>query len=502
MSPQGPGPPLRVHQLAGARVRSRKLIKLRGTLCGQPAVCLVDSGASGNFVSSSFVTAHQLPSHSLEKRQPITLADGSQQAATCFLPSADLRLASYSDGVDLVVLPLSCYDVILGMPWLEQVNPHVDWRRKRITFPHQGQQHALEPESSLHLLSEAELKREVRKEQVESIIVVRWEEEVDQAEQAECSALADQADTDKAQPKNESNVSRMRRVLLAEYSDVFPADLPPGLPPEREVDHRIELTPGAVPPSRPMYRMSRTELDELKKQLDELSESGFIQPSKSPFGAPILFVKKKDGTSACAWITVHSTGSPSRTVIRSLASMSCLIVCKVRRVFSKIDLRSGYHQIRIHPDDVPKTAFRTRYGHFEFLVLPFGLDQCTSDIHASHASSLPSAAWIDSCWSSSMTSSSTAERWKNTSSMCVRCWSYCVSTSSMPRRASASCSDHRVEFLGHMIDAEGVHMMEDKLKAVTEWPPLDIVWQMCGPSSVQWDTIGSSFVCSVKLLRR
>ena len=150
-------------------------------------------------------------------------------------------------------------------------------------------------------------------------------------------------------------------------------DLPAGLPPQRTMDHRIELVPGASPQSRPTYRMSPAELDELKKQLDQLLASGFIQPRKSPFGAPILFVKKKDSSMrmcidyrALNGVTVKNSYPLPR--IDELFDR-----LQGAKVFSKIDLRSGYHQIRIHPDDVPKTAFRTRYGHFEFLVLPFGL---------------------------------------------------------------------------------------------------------------------------------
>src|ERR1700676_1220663 len=84
--------------------------------------------------------------------------------------------------------------------------------------------------------------------------------------------------------------------INSEFKDVFPDDLPCGLPPKREIDHRIQLEPGQNPPSRPPYRMSQTEMDELKKQLSELMEKGYIQESKSPYGAPVLFVKKKDGT--------------------------------------------------------------------------------------------------------------------------------------------------------------------------------------------------------------
>src|SRR5437016_1445374 len=161
--------------------------------------------------------------------------------------------------------------------------------------------------------------------------------------------------------------------ILNEYKDVFPDDLPIGLPPSREIDHRIELIPGSVPPSRATYKMSPKELDELKRQLQELTDHGFIQPSKSPYGAPVLFVKKKDGSirmcidyRALNKITIKNK-YPLPRIDELLDRL------QGAKYFSKIDLRSGYHQVRIHEDDVPKTEFRTRYGHFEYLVVPFGL---------------------------------------------------------------------------------------------------------------------------------
>ena len=119
--------------------------------------------------------------------------------------------------------------------------------------------------------------------------------------------------------------------------------------------------------------MSPKWLDELKQQLKDLTDKGYIQPSVSPFGAPVLFVPKKDGGMrmcvdyrALNRVTVHNRYPLPR--IDEL--LDRLLGAKL---FTKIDLRSGYHQIRVHPEDVPKTAFRTRYGHFEFLILPFGL---------------------------------------------------------------------------------------------------------------------------------
>lgn len=168
-------------------------------------------------------------------------------------------------------------------------------------------------------------------------------------------------------------MSTEAKEILAEYRDVFPNQLPNKLPPRRDIDHRIELQQSSPPTNRGIYRMSPGELDELKAQLKELVDSGFIQPSKSPYGAPVLFVKKKDGTMRMC----VDYRELNRITVKNRYPLPCVeeLFDRLRgaKYFSKIDLRSGYHQVRIHPDDVHKTAFRTRYGHFEFLVLPFGL---------------------------------------------------------------------------------------------------------------------------------
>nr|GEV35300.1 hypothetical protein [Tanacetum cinerariifolium] len=127
-------------------------------------------------------------------------------------------------------------------------------------------------------------------------------------------------------------------VVVRDYPKVFLDDLL-GLPHIREIKFRIALVPRAIPLVKSPYRLAPYEMEELSGQLKELQDKGFIRPSSSPWGAPVLFVKKKDGS----------------------------------QYFSKIELRSGYHQLRVHEDDIPKTTFRTRYGHFEFTVMPFGL---------------------------------------------------------------------------------------------------------------------------------
>lgn len=163
------------------------------------------------------------------------------------------------------------------------------------------------------------------------------------------------------------------KELLQEFSDVFPEDLPKGLPVHRAVDHQIELVPDSQPPYKQIYRMSPAELEEVKSQVQELLEKGFIQPSKSPYGAPILFVPKPDGKwrMCIDYRALNKLTIKNRYPLPRIDDMIDQLSGAV--VFSKLDLASGYHQVRIVPEDVPKTAFRTRYGHYEFLVMPFGL---------------------------------------------------------------------------------------------------------------------------------
>lgn len=161
--------------------------------------------------------------------------------------------------------------------------------------------------------------------------------------------------------------------ILDRFKDVYPQDLPHQLPPHRKISHPIPLEPGSRPTSKGMYRLSPKELLDMERQIKDLLERGFIVPSTSPYGAPIIFVKKKDGSlrmcidyRALNKITVKNKYPMPRIddVLDKLQGAN---------VFTSLDLQSGYHQIRIHESDEHKTAFRTPLGLFQFRVLPFGL---------------------------------------------------------------------------------------------------------------------------------
>ncbi|GKV41699.1 hypothetical protein SLEP1_g49197 [Rubroshorea leprosula] len=160
--------------------------------------------------------------------------------------------------------------------------------------------------------------------------------------------------------------------VVRDFLDVFSDELS-RLPPNREVEFSIDLVLGTAPISKAPYRMALIELKELKEQLQELLDKGFIRPSVSPWGAPVLFVNKKDGTMrrCIDYRELNKVTVRNRYPLPRIDDLSNQLVGA--QVFSKIDLRSGYHQLKIKEEDIPKSAFRTRYGHYEFLVMPFGL---------------------------------------------------------------------------------------------------------------------------------
>ncbi|GJS84164.1 putative reverse transcriptase domain-containing protein [Tanacetum coccineum] len=173
--------------------------------------------------------------------------------------------------------------------------------------------------------------------------------------------------------EKKSDEKRLEDIpVVREFPEVFPEDLP-GLPPVRQVEFQIDLIPGAAPVARAPYRLAPSEMQELSDQLQELADRGFIRPSTSPWGAPVLFVKKKDGSFRMCidYRELNKLTVKNRYPLPRIDDLFDQL--QGLSVYSKIDLRSGYHQLRVRDEDIPKTAFRTRYGHYEFQVMPFGL---------------------------------------------------------------------------------------------------------------------------------
>ncbi|GKA83808.1 ty3-gypsy retrotransposon protein [Tanacetum coccineum] len=252
---------------------------------------------------------------------------------------------------NLLPIHMFDFDVILGMDWLASHRATIDCYARTVIFGNVRQPefvyHGSSPLKSVKLISAMKART-----LISHGCLVFW--------------LLVHGDTSLESP----NIENL--FVVREFADVFPDELP-GLPPAREIEFGIELIPGAEPISKAPYRMAPVELKELKEQLQEMLENGFIRPSVSPWGAPVLFVKKKDGSMRLC-IDYREL---NRITIRNrypLPRIDDLFdQLQGAKYFSKIDLRSGYHQLRVREQDISKTAFRTRYGHYEFLVMPFGL---------------------------------------------------------------------------------------------------------------------------------
>ena len=311
---------------------------------------LIDPGSTHSYICTDIPNFGKLPRSETEYDILVTNPLCHSVIVNIVYRDCPIKIREYEFLGDLIELSFREFDVILGMDWLSRHQAIVDCRMKRVTLRTSNEDEVtFIGERSNHLsnvISAATARTMVRKG---------------------CEAyLAYVIDTVKARP----SVSDIPTV--SNFPDVFPEELP-GLPPHREIEFAIDVVPSATPASITPYRMAPLELKELKLQLQELLEKGFIRPSVSPWGAPVLFVKKKDGTLR---LCIDYTQLNKLTVKNkySLPRIDDLFgQLKGASIFSKVYLRSGYHQLRIKDADVHKTAFRTRYGHYEFLVMPFGL---------------------------------------------------------------------------------------------------------------------------------
>ena len=255
--------------------------------------------------------------------------------------------------MDLRIMDMSEFDVILGMDWLTAYRVVIDCERRRVTAYTQdgtrvvfhGDKHNIFPQIVYESKYQGQL--------------AGWLASL---------TLEDEERPDLDLPQ-----------VVCEYVDVFPNELP-GLPSQRVVDFGIELHLGTSPISMTPHRMAPVELQELRVQLHELLNKGFIRPSTSPWGAPVLFAKKKDKTHRLCidYRQLNRVTIKNRYPLPRIDDLFDQL--RGARVYSKIDLRTGYHQLRVREIDIPKTAFRTRYGHFEFTVMPFGLTNTPADL--------------------------------------------------------------------------------------------------------------------------
>ncbi|GJU57463.1 putative nucleotidyltransferase, ribonuclease H [Tanacetum coccineum] len=297
------------------------------------ATTLFDSGADYSFVSTTFVPLLDIEPSNLGFSYEIEIASGQLIEISKVIQGCKLEIEGHIFDIDLIPFGHRSFDVIVGMDWLSKHKDEIVCHEKvvRIPLPHG---------KMLRVLGE------------------RPEEKVRMSVKVKEQKLKD-------------------IVMVRNFSEVFPDDLS-GLPPSREIKFRIDLIPGAMPVAKSPYRLVPSEMEELSSQLRELRHKGFIRPSSSPWGALVLLVKNKDDSfKMCIdYRELNKLTIKNRYPLPRIDDLFDQL--QASQLFSKIDLRSGYHQLRVHEDDIPTTIFRTLYGHFEFTVMPFGLTNVPS----------------------------------------------------------------------------------------------------------------------------
>eukprot|EP00253_Pinus_taeda_P017026 PITA_17026 len=328
------------------------MVEFEGKISNLTIFVLIDPGATLSYVSPKVVERCNLQSVKFKNPWLVQLATGAKRRVTAKINDCPFIIADQPVTADLNILPLRSYDILIGMDWLEKHWSLVDCKTKVIYYRDQQgnkkEMQGIKQPVQVCPITTNQLIKFIRKRcQVYAIQVVY------------------------ANSKDKS-ISLNSIPIIQEFTDVFPEEIP-RLPPRRNIDFTIELIPGVAPVSRAPYRMSTPELTELKMQLQELLDKEYIRPSVSPWGAPVLFVKKKDGTLRMCidYRQLNKLTIKNKYPLPRIDELFDQV--KGATVFSKIDLRSGYHQIRIKDEDIAKTAFRTRYGHYEFVVLPIGL---------------------------------------------------------------------------------------------------------------------------------
>ncbi|GJS49822.1 putative reverse transcriptase domain-containing protein [Tanacetum coccineum] len=256
-----------------------------------------------------------------------------------------------------MLVELGSFDVIIGMDWLSKYHAVIVYDEKIVRIPYDNEILILRGDrrnggsnSRLNIISCAKTQKYIQKG---------------------CHVFLAQVSAKKTEDK--SKEEQLEDVpIIQDFLEVFPEDLP-GLPPARQVEFQIDLVPEATPVARAPYRLAPFEMQELSTQLQEMANKGFIRPSSSPWGAMVLFVKKKDGLFRICidYQELNKLIVKNRYPLLRIDDLFDQL--QWSSVYSKIDLRSSCHQLRVQEEEIIKTAFRTRYGHYEFQVMPFGL---------------------------------------------------------------------------------------------------------------------------------
>ncbi|XP_057252042.1 uncharacterized protein LOC130592021 [Beta vulgaris subsp. vulgaris] len=340
-------------------ITNPKTMKVVGEIDGNQVVIMVDPGETHNFVSMAIVEKLGLPVREA-RRFEVSLGNGDSIFGVGECTGVKVRMGELELNEDFLPIKLGNSDLILGIQWLEKLGTVVtNWKEQTMRFTYEGKKVTLKGDPALNrsCISLKAMIRTIRKEKGGFLI------EMGQLDSGSVP-----------EPQGEESLGKapaFLRQVMEQYQGVFRE--PTGLPPQRGHEHQITLRQGSNPVGVRPYRYPQYQKEEIERLITEMLEAGIIRPSTSPFSSPVLLVRKKDGSwRFCVdYRALNKETIPDKYPIPVIDEL--LDELHGSRVFTKLDLKSGYHQILLKPEDTHKTAFRTHEGHYEFLVMPFGL---------------------------------------------------------------------------------------------------------------------------------
>ncbi|GKA57792.1 putative reverse transcriptase domain-containing protein, partial [Tanacetum coccineum] len=420
--------PAKVYVVGNAGANPDNVVAGTFLLNNRYAYILFDRGADRSFVSTAFSSQIDIMPSTLDHYYDVELAEGRIIGLNTILKGCILNFLNHQFNINSMLVELGSFDAIIGMDWLAKYQAVIVCAEKIVRIPWRNKTLIIHWDGS----------NQGNMTQLNIISCTKTQKYMERGFPIFLAHVSAKEVEDKSEKKRLEEVP-----IVQDFLEVFPEDLS-GLPPTRQVEFQIDLVPGAAPVARAPYRLAPSEMKELSEQLKELSDKGFIRPSSSPWGAPVLFVKKKDGSFRMCidYRELNKLTVKNRYPLPRIDDLFDQL--QGSSVYSKIDLRSGYHQLRVREEDIstqldwvreediPKTAFRTRYGHYEISKLC----RLNKEEHEEHLKQILELLKKEELYAKF----SKCEFW-------------------IPK----------VQFLGHVIDSEGIHVDPAKIESIKDW---------------------------------
>lgn len=445
----------------------RKTITLDGCLKGHHIKILVDTGSSITVLDTKM--ANRLGIEGTRGDDvSVRMADGTTIVSKYLVQRLTWEVQDYKFCCDVRLMDIGGWDMIAGVNWLEQYSPIViDFKQLYLKLNAGG---AAEDQMLLQGdVKEGASIKLIRGKELNSFNQERVNKELQQ----EVVNSAVKSDNQEPETELPGTISK----LLQQYSKVF--EVPQSLPPNRSVDHEITLVSGAKPFKLKPYRYPHSQKTEIENQVQEMLQSGIIKPSNSPYASHVILVRKKDNTwRFCVdYRHLNNITVKDRFPIPNIDEL--LDELFGSKVFSKLDLRSGYHQILVKPTDTDKTAFQTHHGHSEFVVLPFGLTNAPATFQALMNQIFQPylrkfvLVFFDDILVYSPDIDTHVKHLDIVLSILQENQLYA-------KMSKCTFATESVEYLGHLISANGVSMDPVKVEGVLSWPTPNNVKELRG----------------------